>query len=184
MGRKVMEQQGERVRKLEGVSTLRVVICRNTRATAVKGCKNAWLLQVAEGKRFGGSIMNNHGNKQEGLEWLGQKLKTGAGTQIGVPICFTEYPQLSSLAAEPWTPCCPLLVAKERSRWWRKGEGGKPLEPGCDTHKTPYSAQRTSKGERESFCLSKTACTHAGHALFGRKGGPKLQPQRWHDEKT
>ena len=134
MGRKVMEQQGERVRKLEGVSTLRVVICRNTRATAVKGCKNAWLLQVAEGKRFGGSIMNNHGNKQEGLERLGQKLKTGAGTQIGVPICFTEYPQLSSLAAEPWTPCCPLLVAKERSRWWRKGEGGKPLEPGCDTH--------------------------------------------------
>ena len=30
-----------------------------------------------------------------------------AGTQIGVPICFTEYPQLSSLAAELWTvaPC-------------------------------------------------------------------------------
>ena len=34
---------------------------------------------------------------------------TLAGTQIGVPICFTEYPQPSSLAAELWTPCCPLL---------------------------------------------------------------------------
>ena len=31
-----------------------------------------------------------------------------AGTQIGVPICFTEIPQLSSLAAELWSPCCPL----------------------------------------------------------------------------
>ena len=34
--------------------------------------------------------------------------ETPAGTQIGVPICFTEYPQPSSLAAELWTPCCPL----------------------------------------------------------------------------
>ena len=33
---------------------------------------------------------------------------TLAGTQIGVPICFTEYPQPSSLATELWTPCCPL----------------------------------------------------------------------------
>ena len=30
--------------------------------------------------------------------------------QIGVPIGITEYPQLSSLAAELWTPCCPLRV--------------------------------------------------------------------------
>ena len=34
--------------------------------------------------------------------------ETPAGTQIGVPICFTEYPQPSSLAAELWTPCCPV----------------------------------------------------------------------------
>ena len=33
-----------------------------------------------------------------------------AGTQSGVPDCFTEYPQPSSLAAELWTPCCPLLL--------------------------------------------------------------------------
>ena len=32
-----------------------------------------------------------------------------AGTQIDVSICFTEHSQLSSLAAELWTPCCPLL---------------------------------------------------------------------------
>ena len=28
-----------------------------------------------------------------------------AGTQIGAPICFAEYPESS---AELWTPCCPL----------------------------------------------------------------------------
>ena len=39
-----------------------------------------------------------------------------AGTQIGVPICFTEYPQLSSLAAELWTPCWPLLQIKSRRK--------------------------------------------------------------------
>ena len=65
--------------------------------------------------------MNHHENKRERLERLGRKLKTGAGTQIGVPICFTEYPQLSSLAAELWTPCCPLPV--------RSG-GGKPFVQG------------------------------------------------------
>ena len=40
---------------------------------------------------------------------------TLAGTQIGVPICFTEYPQPSSLAAELWTPCCPLLLLSDQN---------------------------------------------------------------------
>ena len=80
--------------------------------------------------------MNHHENKRERLEGLGQKLKTGAGTQIGVPICFTEYPQLSSLAAELCTPCCvmiynPLLV-------WKVGVIGKPLETVCGTHTHIY----------------------------------------------
>ena len=37
-----------------------------------------------------------------------------AGTQIGVPICFTEYPQTSSLAAELWIPCCRLLTTEHK----------------------------------------------------------------------
>ena len=121
-------------------------------------------------KGFGGSTMNHHENKRERLERLGQKLKTGAGTQIGVPICFTEYPQLSSLAAELWTPCWvmiynPLLV-------WKVGVIGKPLEAGCDTHKKPNSARMQSSGKTDLF--SKTACTLAGRALFGRRVGPVL----------
>ena len=41
-----------------------------------------------------------------------------AGTQIDVSICFTEYSQLSSLAAELWTSCCPLLVCDNILNSW------------------------------------------------------------------
>ena len=103
---------------------------------------------------------NNHESKEERLERLGQKLKTGAGTQIGVPICFTEYPQLSSLAAELWTPCCPLPDWSGRRkpfvqgwthtscrlrRFFKTPPTVEPVDenlfPGVDTHTEPFSAR-------------------------------------------
>ena len=49
-----------------------------------------------------------------------------------------------------------------------------------------HTARRDRRTERAvenaGLFLSKTACTRAGHALFGRKGGPKLQPQRWRED--
>ena len=50
-------------------------------------------------------------------------------------LLLREWPQLSSLAAELWIPCCPLLEVGENQ------VSGKPLETGLDTHKTPLSAQ-------------------------------------------
>ena len=38
-----------------------------------------------------------------------------AGTQIGVPTCFTEYPQPFSLAANLWIPCCPCIYSETRT---------------------------------------------------------------------
>ena len=93
MGRKVKELHGEESERLVGVLTNCWSVCKTKRLR-----ERVW----------GEVSCKDHENKRERLERLGQKLKTGAGTQIGVPICFTEYPQLSSLAAELWTPCCPL----------------------------------------------------------------------------
>ena len=60
------------------------------------------------------------------------------GTQIDVSICFTEYSQLSSLAAELWTPCCPLFLnsaCKTSCLKVRLQNSIKiPLGTGFDTH--------------------------------------------------
>ena len=68
---------------------------------------------------FGGGIMNDHGSNQEGLGQLAQKFPSG--TQIGVPICFTECPQPSLLAAELWIPCCPLRLSVGRKNPSKQG---------------------------------------------------------------
>ena len=56
------------------------------------------------------------------------------GTQIDVSICFTEYSQLSSLAAELWTPCCPLFFNSACMTTWMNI----PLGTGFDTHTHMY----------------------------------------------
>ena len=48
-------------------------------------------------------------------------------------------------------------------------ERGKPLEQGA-THTTSRDRRTDQAVEKRIFFLSKTACTHAGHALFGRIG--------------
>ena len=58
------------------------------------------------------------------------KLVKETGTQIDVSICFTEYSQLSSLAAELWTPCCPLFFNSACMTTWMNI----PLGTGFDTH--------------------------------------------------
>ena len=119
MGRKVMELHGGESERLVGVSTNCWSVCRKAIGceTTRLSCKTTRLQE----RVWGEVSCKDHENKRERLERLGQKLKTGAGTQIGVPICFTEYPQLSSLAAELWTPCCPLPMRKSVGRPFVQG---------------------------------------------------------------
>ena len=67
-------------------------------------------LQAAVGKWFWGISCKDHENNKQQQGGPVKSVSSKAGTQIGVPICFTECPQLSSLAAELWIPCCPLRV--------------------------------------------------------------------------
>ncbi len=73
-----------------------------------------------------------------------------AGTQIDVSICFTEYSQLSSLAAELWTPCCPLLVC---DNILNHHENMKQMLFGteCDSHTT---ARRPKNSKTGHCCFS------------------------------
>ena len=94
------------------------------------------------GKMVCGSIMNHHGNKRRELDSVINSFL--AGTQIGVPICFTEWPQLSSLAAELWIPCCPLR------------------HQGLDTHTHRQGLIYTHHTQRPTHCLNllRRAHTH------------------------
>ena len=69
LGRKVREQKGAWVRALERFN---IVV---TKAAAIKPAA-----QLLGKSRFVGSIMNNHGSKQEKLEKRGQRFKKVAGT--------------------------------------------------------------------------------------------------------
>ena len=144
-----MEQHGGKSETIVGVLTSCWSSLQSGSAARQRGCK----------KWFGGSIMNHHENKRERLERLGQKLKTGAGTQIGVPICFTEYPQLSSLAAELWTPCCPLPV--------RSG-GGKPFVQGWTHTHTHTRTHTISPLRRGLWAKTSWFPTAQGHAQAAR----------------
>ena len=93
--------------------------------------------------------MNNHGSKKGKLDSVINSFL--AGTQIGVPICFTESPQLSSLAAELWIPCCPLLVKL------RKEEKQDPLEQGL-TH--TQTGTHTHTSHTETHALPQLTRTH------------------------
>ena len=95
--------------------------------------------------------MNNHGSKKGKLDSVINSFL--AGTQIGVPICFTESPQLSSLAAELWIPCCPLLVKL------RKEEKQDPLEQGL-THTHRQGLIHTHHTQRPTHCLNLLGHTH------------------------
>ena len=66
----------------------------------------------------------------------------------------------------------PLLTPPACMKSWKIF--AKPLGTGCDTHNKPNSARG---GAAEKRAFSKTACTLAGHALFGRRVVPMLLPQ-------
>ena len=103
------------------------------------------------------------------------------GTQIDVSICFTEYSQLSSLAAELWTPCCPLSFNSACKTTWMNI----PLGTGFDTHTHTkqtvlhYRHHLTAKrgkplsvmcgclaGKRTMLCLSSRTSKRTNQAHF------------------
>ena len=81
MGRKAMERHGEESERLVGVSTSCWSSLLNDRSARLS-CKT----NAAKG-RFWGSIMKNHEPKTWKVE--SQHGENSAGTQCGVPHCFT-----------------------------------------------------------------------------------------------
>ncbi len=90
-------------------------------------------------RKMGIKQLENTKTKRKQTEQSFHHFMNLAGTQIDVSICFTEYSQLSSLAAELWTPCCPLLVCNYNITWNKCS-----LEQSV-THTQRHSGQKTLK---------------------------------------
>ena len=128
-GKMVMEPKGEMVGAHEDVSKNGLCTSAVHERAAADGDK---------GKVYGMKTCNHHESNK--TDWNSLLKSFSAGTQIGVPICLMECPQLSSLAAELWIPCCPLLETREKE----------PFGTGLDTHThTHGAASRRSREKPE-----------------------------------
>ena len=93
-GKKVRERQGGKSEKLQIFEQVVYAHLQNSRRQLTA----AQWLKVVEGNRFGGSIMKDHESKRGKVGW--QLVENSAGTQCGVPHCFTTDLSLSSLGSE------------------------------------------------------------------------------------
>ena len=133
------------MRETQGEKVSALVLFEQTVDMSAVANVSATQLHEKAAKGLGEGIMTHHENKKGKLDSVINSFL--AGTQIGVPICFTECPHLSSLAAELWIPCCPLLA---RSR--------NPLEQGL-THTGSRNRRRCMRRWHRALFLKKTpAC--------------------------